>query len=131
MTPGGTYIKSVCFLGNPGYSQAGAYKSCEGYGMKLFVIDSTDAQKELFKYSSILFGNGNWVIIWVDGVKEADGKWYYYSYGKTPAWSGLAWRVNAKKAKGCLAATDYYVYDYLMDGFACDGTCQYACELFK
>lgn len=128
MSSTGKYIKSVCVL-DPGFDHPGSYKACESTGMKLYVIDSTDTQNEIFRIVKLLFGTGGWHIIWVDGIKDATG-WFYYSYGKKAAWTGLKWQTSAAKAKGCVAVTDYFG-PYNIDGFPCDGGCTYACELQK
>lgn len=128
MTKAGAYIKSVCFISS-NLPHADTYAACASTGMKLFVIDSTITQNEIFRLAKVVYGVGNWDIIQVDGVKEGSD-WFYYSYGKSPAWTGLKWQTSAAQAIGGLAVTDYYGA-YNVDGFTCDGGCYYACELQK
>jgi hypothetical protein len=86
----GVYKKTACLVQNgKSYTAAKAY--CESYSMKLFVIDSDPVQTQLFTYLETKWAN-SLMTYRVDGVYDTtDNSWYYYSYGKTPAFAGLRW----------------------------------------
>lgn len=75
--------------------------------MKLFVIDSADVQTALFDFLTQKYAKKAESLIWIDGVREKDGKWYYIGDGKkTPAFSGLLWIKGSNKDKNCLMASN-------------------------
>jgi hypothetical protein len=86
----GVYKKTACLVQNAkSYTDANAY--CESYSMKLFVIDSDPVQTQLFTYLETKWAT-SLMIYRVDGIYDTtDNSWYYYSYGKTPAFAGLRW----------------------------------------
>lgn len=89
----GEYIKRLCAI-KLNKTQDDAYKYCESNGMKLLVIDSSDVQREVFETVEQFFATKGHSLF-IDGKADSNGKWYYYSYGKkTPAWTGLSFRVS-------------------------------------
>lgn len=44
---------------------------------------------------------GSDMVFRIDGLKdEASNSWFYYSYGQSPAFSGLDWLINADTLTG-------------------------------
>lgn len=90
----GKYVKTACVIMQT-YTQSDASTYCTTRGMKLFVINSTFVQTKLFDTLTTLAQRVP-VAFRVDGLRDAarDNKWYFYSYGRTPAFPGLRWLIN-------------------------------------
>lgn len=99
LTVGGAYSKTACFVFDT-YNQADADAYCKADGMVLLDIDSLEIQSELFAFLEPQM-TGYQVAFRVDGIRESDvGNWYYYSYGKTLAFSGLDWLTTSDTLTG-------------------------------
>lgn len=94
----GSYLKTACLVLEL-HDQPSAEEACIAYGMKLFQIDSTAVQTALFGWLEPLLSQ-YLVSARVDGKREADQAWYYYSYGRAPAFSGLDWLVDSDTFDG-------------------------------
>lgn len=83
------------------YTQPDASTYCTSRGMKLLVINSTVVQSKLFDTLTKAV-RGIPVAFRIDGLRneKGDGKWYFYSYGKTPAFPGLAWLISNNTLPG-------------------------------
>ena len=67
-------------------------------GLYLFQVDSSETQNALF---NTLRQNENAPsTLRIDGLRNeaGDNNWYYYDFGKTPAFSGLAWLSSSNTA---------------------------------
>lgn len=126
----GAYIKSACLV-ELLFGQADAKNYCERKGMKLFTIDSAETQTSLLDYLQPNFSSIE-IYFRVDGIKdETDGKWYYYSNGKTLAFSGLDWLVSADTLSGrnTMVVTNTKI-DWIMkvDGVDASSEFPFICE---
>lgn len=76
-----------------GHTQAEADAYCKADRMVLFQIDSATTQSAIFQVLNDLLTSGGWDYAFrVDGLRDlTDKNWYYYSYGKAPAFAGLKW----------------------------------------
>jgi hypothetical protein len=112
-----------------GLTHDAAYDYCEQYGMKLAVIDSDLMQQQIFNMSLSKFGK---IVqyFWVDG-KFKNGRWYSYSYGETPAFSGLIFKQTPITVKQRLAVSSlaYGGHKYAMDGCAKTHALMVLCEI--
>lgn len=81
----GNYVRTIC---QASYSRSHD-TACVDKGMRLFVIDSSEAQKELLSFATSVFGSGGGSTLWVNGKKENDGQWYIYNPDKEPLMSGI------------------------------------------
>jgi hypothetical protein len=91
--------------------------------MKLFQIDSTAVQDALFDIMEVDL-DGFQAYFRIDGLKEKDGKWYYYSYGRKPAFSELDWLIDMNTFDGMdsLVATNMaYPSSKVIQKFKVDG----------
>lgn len=96
--------------------------------MKLFVIDSTNTQTQILGTFAKWWPKAWTRQFWIDGIKnETDGKWYYYSYKKTPAFENLLWYKGGKG--NCLAASSTDV-PFKVIGFNCSGSVIPVCEYY-
>lgn len=105
-----------------------SYDLCSYYGMKLAGIESAGMQAQLFSVLLKWWPERHSVSLWIDGIKDTyDGKWYYYSYKKTPAFPDLIWVNNAAKERGCLAAVSTDTV-FKVAGYNCSGEHIPICE---
>lgn len=126
----GEYVKTACIL-KPARVHPKTYAMCTNAGMHLFVIDTAEAQTQLFSMLATYYPAPKGPTLWVDGVKDADGNWYYSSYGsKVSAYTGLQWRSSASLASGCLMATVLKGI-WAVDGFPCTTFSFQVCEFKK
>lgn len=128
----GAYIKTVCLAPQPAnkVTHSDAYTACSNNGMALYQYNlpySTSLGK-LYVILALSYGSSS--PFWVDGVKESDDNWYYYSFGKEPAYVGLPWNTTASNATGCLSFFTKPPRLYV-DGSDCTNTFNYLCEFVK
>lgn len=64
-------------------------EACLDIGMNLFVIDSSDVEKELLSFATSIFGSGRGSTLWINGKKGSDGKWYTYGPEKNRLMNGI------------------------------------------
>lgn len=92
--------------------------------MKLFVIDTASTQSALFTYLEPKYPEFD-VYFRVDGIRdETDGNWYYYSYGKSSAFTGLDWLMTVDTLTGwnTLVVTNMaYPMDKIIPTYKVDG----------
>lgn len=90
----GKYVKTACVVTQT-YTQSDALTYCTTRGMKLFVVNSTYIQTKLFSMLGKLAQRVP-VAFRVDGLRNeaGDNKWYFRSYGKILAFSGLSWLMS-------------------------------------
>jgi Lectin C-type domain len=124
----GAYLKTACMVSTSA-TYANALANCKANGMNLFVIESAAEQTALLDYSGTYFAAYNGPVLWVNGQKDASGKWST-SNPTQALFSGIKWRsgtptepgncliVNAKEPK-----TPFSVQPY-----SCDGAFWYYCE---
>lgn len=129
-TSSGKYVKTACVI-RSGSNHSGDYIKCKENGMKLFVINSTSTQQQVFSFLEKHFGTAKGPTLWIDGVKDTDGNWYYYSHGsKSPAFEGLLWNTNARESNGCMIATPINS-KWKIDGRSCSILSYPVCEFIK
>lgn len=56
--------------------------------MKIFVVNNAQEQSEVLRINEKWLGTVR-NSLWLDGKYEIDNAWFYYSYGRTPAFAGL------------------------------------------
>lgn len=93
-------LKTACLITGT-YTQADADSYCRSNNMVLFQIDSDNTQTQLFSFLETNLAGSNFVFR-VDGLRDevGDNNWYYYSYGKAPAFSGLQWILSSDTKQG-------------------------------
>lgn len=131
-----TYMKSACLISD-NLSEAQAAQYCLDKGMHFFVIDSNKTQQALETAVTKLMGSADYVIR-VDGVRDetGDGNWYYYTYGKTSAYTGLDWLIGPDTYDGqstmILTNMAYPMSKFIktpkIDGIEPDLVFPFACE---
>jgi hypothetical protein len=62
--------------------------------MRLYVINSDDEQSELIRMTTAALGRKNPNNLFVDGVCNSNQWFYMYSGAKTPAYTGLKFKVQ-------------------------------------
>lgn len=119
----GVYLKTACFEFNTVIqSDANAY--CTSNRMRLFVIDSAATQNSLFAFLKPQM-SGFAVAFRVDGIRDTtDSNWYYFSYGKAPAFAGLSWLQTSATPTGMdnlVVTNTIYPQLTVTQDFYCDG----------
>lgn len=131
-TPSGAYIKTACVI-KKAATHDGNYVQCSNRNMKLFVIDATSTETQLYAFLKANYGSSPGPTLWVDGIKDTtDNQWYYHSYGKTPAFAPLTWNfgLTAETATGCMI-TCVSGGLWGLNGAACTKTSYPVCEYIK
>lgn len=124
--PNGSYLKSFCWLKDNG-NHSQAYDHCSYYGMKLMVIDSPSLQTQISDGLLKWWPQSGTNNPWIDGVKDVNGNWYFYSYKKTLVPAGLSWWNSAAGDTGCLRAFNPDS-SYKLRGADCASVTNILCE---
>jgi hypothetical protein len=85
----GNYLKTVCMV-SPSYTYASSESQCLANGMTLFTIESAAEQTALLEYSESFFASYANPVLWINGRKDASGKWTSTNPTK-PLFSGMRW----------------------------------------
>lgn len=82
--------------------EADAYCKALGGNGLLFQIDSDDTQDSIFSILDVSLGQQGYQYAFrVDGLRDtADNQWYYYDFGKAPAFAGLKWYMTSDTLVG-------------------------------
>lgn len=133
----GTTIKNLCIV-LLGMTQSDANTYCTAGYMVLFQINNAATQTALFTFLDQIFSASGYSFAFrVDGLRDTtDKNWYYFSYGKAPAFSGLSWYMGSDTLDGLnsLVATNmaYPVQkalpSTLADGVSSSETLPVLCE---
>lgn len=73
----GRYIKTACAV----FSETTYSEACIDFGMSLYTVDSERAEAQVLTFSTIMFGSDGGSMLWINGKKDRDGKWYAYNQG--------------------------------------------------
>lgn len=93
----GKYVKSICEVLKPS-NYYDAELACRNAGMELFVVDSTDIQTVLFKFSR----HYRVEAFWINGRRDNFQPWSSYTPKKNPIFPGLSWSAKITTAQ-CLS----------------------------
>lgn len=132
MSSNGTYIKTACFMRYECHSHIVAFETCVKLGMKFYAIDSKEVLMGTAKILHAHHGQG--AVIWVDGRKDRNGKWFNYNSGKKiPIYKNITWKTSSKTGKNrhCLRVATVGSGLLEFDGLPCPYQITYMCEFSK
>jgi hypothetical protein len=81
----GNYLKTCCQISEEKIQR----DACTSHGMNLFTVESVEMRENLLNFATEIFGDGHGSLLWVNGKKESDNKWYTYSPNKAEMVDGI------------------------------------------